>query len=91
MSQSEGIQYGTMTEWKGDTNYWNTILKDISFNHLFENLYQTTPDISRWEDLQFIGGFDLPQEVDFDLINPDNIFKRLYYLLGDENVIAVSL
>ena len=107
MSQSEIIQkklYGTMAEWKDDKKYWSTILKDISFNILFGNLYDkinkkfpslnmigpSAPDINGWQELQYIAGFDLPPNVKFDLINPDSIFKRLYYLLGDSNLIAVS-
>lgn len=72
-----------MDKWSKDSDYWNHIFKDIDFKEII-------PETNKWQDLQYIGGFDLPDSINYSLINPDSIFKRLYYLLGTSNIIAVS-
>lgn len=75
--------YETMDKWSKDSDYWNHIFKGINFKEII-------PETNKWQDLQYISGFDLPDSINYFLINPDSIFQRLYYLLGTSNIIAVS-
>jgi hypothetical protein len=95
-------EYEDMKDWKDNKEYWNFIFNDISFNDLLGSVYDkvnkqhqtnlsiSTKGIDSWLNLQYIAGFDLPEKVTLEFINPDSIFTRLYYLLGNSNILAVS-
>lgn len=58
-------------------SYWETIFKDIHFKDILGS-----NDTLSWLQLQYLGGFDLPEFLNYTLINADSIFKRLYYFLN---------
>jgi hypothetical protein len=76
--------YDSIINWDKDNSYWDTIFKDINFTELLQSNIKLT-----WGDLQYIGGFYLPSNINYSYVNPDSIFERLYYLI-DTNIISVS-
>jgi hypothetical protein len=71
--------------WHNNTEYWDAVFKDIDFSIL---LGEKTTSIN-WKDLQYIGGFDLPDSINFNYINPESVFLRLKNFFNN-NIIAVS-
>ena len=71
--------------WYKNDDYWNKVFKDINFSELLDE--KTT--LINWKDLQYIGGFDLPESINVDYINPESVFNRLGNFLNN-NIIAVS-
>ena len=76
--------YELIIKWDKDNSYWDKIFKDINFTELLQYDIDLT-----WGDLQYIGGFYLPSNINYLYVNPDSIFERLYYLI-DTNIISVS-
>ena len=62
---------------KEDHSYWDEIFKGINFQEILDSTETLT-----WLQLQYLGGFDLPEFLNYTLINADSIFKRLYYFLN---------
>lgn len=57
--------------------YWDKIFNGINFQDILGS-----DDKLSWLQLQYLGGFDLPEFLNYTLINADSIFERLYYFLN---------
>ena len=63
---------------------------DIIFGEtLNKKIASLLPGVKKWDDCQFIGGFDIPKGASLDLLDPVSVFKRLNKL-ATNNIVAVS-
>ena len=83
--------------YKKDQPSWINIKINPELNPVLNNKIKSIlneglkPDehVSKWEDCQFIGGFDIPNGADLDRLDPSSVLQRLNKL-ATNNIVALS-